>query len=104
MKSQADKFTSEMFDPARGRPPKEHSRSGVERTRDWLQRKNDDVKKAISAASQLAQKSDAISVTVTEKQICNWCGMTHSKCCGICSTGQLGHVEVSHAKKRVLYD
>jgi hypothetical protein len=93
MKSQADKFTSEMFNPARGRPPKEHPRSGVQRTRDWRNRKNGNVEKAISAPSQLFEKSEPISVTSDKKQDCSWCGLERSNCCGICSVGQLGHIK-----------
>ncbi len=92
MKTEADKFTSEMFSPARGLPPKVHPRSGAERTRDWRTRKNGNVEKAIQAASKLFEKNEHISVTSDEKAICGWCGQERSNCCGICSVGQLGHI------------
>lgn len=80
MKSEADKFTSEMFSPARGRPPKEHPRSGAQRTREWRNRKKIE-----------SEKRAPITVTRDEK-FCCFCGCEQTECCGICNVGQLGHV------------
>lgn len=99
MKTSTDKFTAEMFGNKVGRPPKLYPKSNAQRTRECRARKNSQVEKAILAASQLFEKTEAISVASNVISDCSWCGMEHSKCRGICSTGQLGHIEISHEKK-----
>jgi hypothetical protein len=99
MKTPTDKFTSEMFGNRVGRPPKVHPKSAAERTRDWRNRKKTSGAKALDTARQLFKKPAELASQSDRNSICNWCGMEHSKCCGICSTGQLGHIEISHEKK-----
>jgi hypothetical protein len=99
VKTEHDKFTAEMFGNKVGRPPKLHPKSAAQRTRDWRNRKSASGVKALDTARQLFQKPSELVSQSDGNSICNWCGMTHSKCFGICSTGQLGHVEISHAKK-----
>lgn len=73
MKSEHDDFTGDMLGNKRGRPRKPNAKTGAQRTREYRQRR----------AQQIAVTSDV-------NQPCTWCGVDRDNCCGICTIGQLG--------------
>jgi hypothetical protein len=91
MKTEHDKFTAELFGNKVGRPPKLHPKSNAQRTRECRARKNEQVEKAIKAASQLFEKTEVVFVASNINSDCSWCGLERLPCCGLCSVGQLGH-------------